>query len=441
MTTALAARPAPITERKAGLVRRVSGLRHTSPGRLQLLIAVLVGFGLLSGLLAGVAGASARAGTSDLGDRAQPLLVESEAIYAALADADTTAAQAFLAGGLEPSALTRRYDADLERATTALTSAARRTPEDGRAAEAVRNLSAGVAQYSALVATARANNRQGLPIGSSYLSEASRLNRDTLQPQARELFQGAQDEVEDGYSAAGALGWVALLMLSLLILLITLIVTQRYLSRRTQRTFNVPLLAATGLTLVFTIGAIGILAVQQARLDRAANQGSGPMASIAQSRLLTLQARGDEALTLAARAGSGPYEQDFTSVEARLNQRGGPMVNQYDELDPQLGRTMQRASSQFQKYAAIHKDVRALDDNGEYDKAVALAIGPQTTKVFEDLRGDLDSALENRKAFFTSEIDRAGSGLTLLAVLGPLLAVAICIFAFAGLRARLEEYR
>lgn len=440
MTTALAARPAP-TQRNAGVLRRVGGLRHTFPGRLQLLIALLVGLGLLSGLLAGVTGSSARAGTNDLGDRAQPLLVESEAIYAALADADTTAAQAFLAGGLEPVALTRRYDADLERATTALTSAARRTPSDGRAAGAVRTLSAGVAQYSALVATARANNRQGLPVGVSYLSEASRLNRDTLQPQARELFRGAQEEVEDGYSAAGAVGWMALLLLSLVALLITLVLTQRYLSRRTNRTFNVPLLAATALTLVFTIGTITILAVQQAHLDRAAQQGSSPMASISESRLLTLQARGDEALTLAARAGSGPYEEDFATVEARLTQPGGPMVNQYGRLDDELGRTMDRAAKQFEQYATIHKDVRALDDNGEYDKAVALAIGPETSKAFDELRTDLDAALENRKAFFTGEIEGAGSGLGLLTVLGPLLALGVCVFAFAGLRARLEEYR
>ncbi|MCO8269431.1 hypothetical protein M1L60_02365 [Actinoplanes sp. TRM 88003] len=433
MSTALATRP--------GVLRRVGGLRHHSPGRLQLLIALLVGLGLLSGLLAGVAGSAARAGTDDLGDRAQPLLIEAETIYSALADADTTAAQAFLAGGLEPSALTRRYDDDLARATTALTSAARRTPEDGRAATAVRTLSAGVAEYSALVATARANNRQGLPIGASYLSEASRLNRDTLQPQARELFEGAQREVEDGYGAAGAVGWMSLLVLSLGGLLVALALTQRYLSRRTRRTFNLPLLAATAVTLVLTIGTISILLTQQTRLDRAANQGSGPVASIAESRLLALQARGDEALTLAARSGSGPYEKDFDAVAEQLTRRGGPMVNEYDSLDPALGRTMDRAAEGFRQYVSAHSDVRALDDSGDYEGAVELAVGKQTTDTFEGVRQELDRALENRKEFFTQEINAAGDGLGLLTVGGPLLALAVCAFAFIGLRTRLEEYR
>jgi hypothetical protein len=83
---------------------------------------------VLTGAVAGLAAHSAAVGTGDLGGRAQPLLVEAETIYSALADADTTAAQAFLTGGLEPPALTARYDNDLTRATAALTSAARRPP-------------------------------------------------------------------------------------------------------------------------------------------------------------------------------------------------------------------------------------------------------------------------------------------------------------------------
>ena len=441
MSTALAARPASGPRRTRGVWRRVGGLRHTSPGRLQLLQATLLVLGLLAGLAAGITGASARAGTSDVGNRAQPLLVEAETIYSALADADTTAAQAFLAGGLEPAELTRRYDDDLARATTALTSAARRTPETGTAAEAVRVLSAGVAEYAALVASARANNRQGLPIGASYLSEASRLNRETLLPQARQLFRTSQDEVRSGYRDAGAIGWVALLMLALLALLAALIVTQVQLSRRTHRTFNVPLLAATGTAVVFLIGALTVLITQQGHLERAADEGSGPAASIAESRILALQARGDEALTLAARGSGAAYEDDFADVTRRLEQSGGPLVNSYARLDPELGATMDLAAADFRRYAERHRQVRTLDDNGDHDAAVAMAIGPETTGTFESLRARLDDALENRKAFFTREIGAAGNGLGLLTVLGPLLGLLICVLAVTGLRPRLEEYR
>jgi len=101
LSTAQLDRAAPtVAAAPGGVLHRVGRLRRTSPGRLQLFLAQLLALGLLTGLVAGITAASARGGTDDLGERAQPLLVEAETIYSALADADTTAAQAFLAGGL-----------------------------------------------------------------------------------------------------------------------------------------------------------------------------------------------------------------------------------------------------------------------------------------------------------------------------------------------------
>ncbi|HEX5202928.1 MAG TPA: hypothetical protein VFW27_23615 [Actinoplanes sp.] len=445
MSTALVARPAPgarvpagpagpaggvpAPRRRRGLLRRLGGLRHTSPGRLKLLLGALLTLGLLTGLVAGLTGNAAAGGTSDLGSRAQPLLVEAETIYSALADADTTAAQAFLAGGLEPAELTRRYNDDLERATTAIASAARRTPEGSAAAAAVGTLSAGVAKYAALVATARADNRQGLPIGASYLSAASQLNRDTLLPQAQNLFRIAQDEVRAGYSSASSTGWVLLLVVLVLALLVVLVLGQRYLSRATHRTFNVPLVAATVLTVVLAIGAQIVLTGQHAHLNRAEDDGSTPVATLAEARILALRERGDEALTLAARGSGGTYTEDFAQSSARL--------------DGILGRERVTAylRDEHQAYLAAHRKVRALDDNGDYDRAVKLAVGPETTGAFQTFLAGLNTEINVHKLHFTREINAAGRGLGLLTVFGPLLALVICALAFVGIRARLEEYR
>jgi hypothetical protein len=410
----------------------VAGLRRTSPGRLQLVLASLLVLGVLTGLVAGLTAQSARTGTDELGNRAQPLLVQAETIYSALADADTTAAQAFLAGGLEPVALTRRYEEDLSRASTALTAAARLTPDGSESAEAVATLSGGVAQYSALVATARADNRQGLPVGSSYLSAASQLNRDTLLRQAQTLFGIAQREVSDGYGNARSVVWVVLFVLLLLLLLGGLLFAQRYLSRATHRTFNVPLVAATGLTLLLALGAAGVLTSQNVHLHRAGEHGSTPAAQLAEARILALQERGDEALELAAHGSGTAYEGDFVSARDRLTAAGGPLSSDY---------LANEAVIAHQTYLNQHKQVRQLDDGGDYDAAVKVAIGPDTTKAFDTVTTDIGQALEERKAVFTSEIDRAGNGLGLLTALGPLVALLVCAFAFIGIRARLEEYR
>lgn len=437
MSTALAAPPAPATPTPPGAVRlgpirRAGALRHTSPGRLQLILAALVALGVLTGLVAGLTASSASAGTTDLGNRAQPLLVEAESIYSALADADTTAAQAFLAGGLEPVALTRRYEDDLTRATTALTSAARRTPDGSDSAGAVAALSSGVSQYAALVATARANNRQGLPVGSSYLSAASQLNRDTLLPQAQELFRIAQREVAGGYRSARSVWWLTLFIVLLVLLLVALVLAQRYLSRATHRTFNMPLLSATGLIALVALGAGGVLINQNVHLHRADVQGSAPAAVLAEARILALRERGDEALALAAHGSGGAYESDFAAAQKQLTAPGGPLASDY--LAGEAGTT-------HQAYLDLHKRVRALDDGGDYDNAVKLAIGADTTKAFDTVTTDIGAAIDQRKTAFTSEIDSAGDGLAVLIVLGPLLALIACALVAVGLRARLEEYR
>jgi hypothetical protein len=441
LSTALVARPTPGAQAAAGpagvapappgrvLFRRVGGLRHSSPGRLQLILGALITLGVLTGLLAGITGASTSSGTSDLGHRAQPLLVEAETIYSALADADTTAAQAFLAGGLEPAALTRRYNDDLDRATTAISAAARLTPDGSAGAASVRTLSNGVARYSALVATARADNRQGLPVGSSYLSAASDLNRQTLLPQAQNLFQVAQQGVHDGYSNAASMVWATLLMLLILALAGALLLAQRYLSRNTHRTFNVPLAGATALTAVLAIGTIFVLAGQNTHLDRADSTGSTPVAQLAETRILALRERGDEALTLAAHGSGGQYATDFADSSGRLT---AALRNEYFSAD---------LRDKHQAYLAAHDRVSSLDGGGDYDRAVKLAIGAPTSQTFESVTAGIGSALEERKAAFNEEIGAAGRGLGVLAVLGPIAALVICLLAGVGIRARLQEYR
>ncbi|WP_433290645.1 hypothetical protein ACQP2F_23420 [Actinoplanes sp. CA-030573] len=440
MSTALVARPAPGTQvtrepaggspaaRQRGL-KRLTGLRHTSPGRLQLILGGLLTLAVLAGLVAGITGSATSSGTSDLGGRAQPLLVQAETIYSALADADTTAAQAFLAGGLEPAVLTTRYNEDLDRATTALTSAARLTPDGSEAAAAVRVLSSGVARYAALVATAKADNRQGLPVGSSYLSAASELNRQTLLPQAQGLFRLAQREVDAGYAGARSTGWTVLFAVLLLSLIAALVLAQRYLSRATRRTFNVPLVGATALTVLLALGSMFVLAGQQSHLGTAADTGSTPTAQLAEARILALRERGDEALTLAAHGSGGAYEQDFKDTDESLTRA---LENRYL---PDATRTDHR------QYVGAHQQVRGLDDAGDYESAVKVAIGDTTSRRFGSLTNGIGSVLDERKAAFTEEIDAAGRGLGVLTVLGPLVAVAICVLAVSGIRARLAEYR
>ena len=105
------------------------------------------------------------------------------------------------------------------------------------------------------------------------------------------------------------------------------------------------------------------------------------------------------------------------------------------------GGTGQSLRAKHDAYVNAHAAVRRLDDGGDYDGAVALAIGPQTTRTFASFTDAVGAVLEDRKATFTDQIGAAGRGLGLLTVIGPLLALVACGLAAAGIRARLEEYR
>jgi hypothetical protein len=283
------------------------------------------------------------------------------------------------------------------------------------------------------VATARALNRQGRPVGAAYLSTASQLNRETLQPRANDLFQAARREAGAGYDDARSTGWLMLLLVLLVALAVALVWTQIYLSGSTRRTFNVPLLAASALTVVLAVGCAVIFTHQQARLDSADRDGSGPVEALAQKRISVLRERADEALTLAARTGHGELEEEFTRIAGELT---------FD--DPELGGVrplMTRAKAEHDAFVAVHRQIRALDDGGDYEGAVRLAVSDETKTTFEALTRTLDAALDDRRAIFDAEIPAAGRGLGPLTVLGPLLALAICVCATIGLRARLEEYR
>ena len=97
-------------------------------------------------------------------------LIRVQKIQTNLLTADATATNAFLVGGLEPPAQRAAYDQAMLAASTLIAEAARAQPAD---TEALSALNQQVVSYAGSIEQARANNRQGLPIGAQYLRVAS----------------------------------------------------------------------------------------------------------------------------------------------------------------------------------------------------------------------------------------------------------------------------
>src|SRR6516165_4188410 len=136
MTSGVGVAPGPTTSVPA--VQRAWRLSRldtaTTPARLRLLLAGLVVLSLAWGVLAALTADQHASAAADVVAASEPLSLDAEQIYQSLSDADATAANAFLSGGLEPAAARQRYNADItqaairiEAASTLVGSSAART--------------------------------------------------------------------------------------------------------------------------------------------------------------------------------------------------------------------------------------------------------------------------------------------------------------------------
>jgi hypothetical protein len=432
MTALLASRP----------VRAAGALARTTPGVLGAFAIALVLVALLAGLFTALSVQGRDNALDDLATRSGPLSAAAQEIYRSLSDADATATGAFLAGGLEPAATRQRYEADIAQAGNALAIAvAAREPSDVTAPNSpLATLSGQLPVYTGLVETARADNRQGLPLGAAYQREASNLMRTRLLPAAQELYRSEADQLAADQDRASAVPWAEILLA--LVVIALLVVTQVYLRRRTNRVFNAGLLVATGAAVVSLLWVLIATISAMGDVDDSRTQGSAQVDVLAQARIATLNARADETLTLVARGAGSAYQADYVNVTKQL----GDLLTNARSLatDSAVGTQLDAAVADSKAWSDAHIDIRGADDSGDYTTAVRLALdpGPQgAATAFDKLDGDLRTAIDRTRAAFGAEVSDAGGSLagTVAAVI--VLAVLVAAGSAAGIWRRLKDYR
>src|SRR5579863_10307787 len=173
----------------------------TTPGRMRLLLGVLVLLSLAWGALAAFTASQYESAASSVVTVREPLSLDAQQVYAHLSDGNDAAATAFLTGGLEPAATRQRYLADIAAASSGIENAtAQGGAGSGAAASDLGTLAQDLPTYAGEIETARADNRLGLPLGAAYLREASGLMRSTLLPAASGM-DAAENASLNGTSA------------------------------------------------------------------------------------------------------------------------------------------------------------------------------------------------------------------------------------------------
>ncbi|MFF7021030.1 hypothetical protein ACFY97_08440 [Streptomyces klenkii] len=435
---------------------RVRAAAVTEPGRLRaigaVLALVLVAFGAVTAWQVATRAAAADA----VVDTSQPLSADAAAIYRSLADADTTAASGFLAGGQEPRAVRQRYEKDIALASRLLVKAAAAGEGSGAARDRIAALNEGLPRYTGLVEAARANNRQGLPLGGAYLRYAGDRMREELLPAARGLYEAETGRLGSDYDDAKSWPWAALALG--VVALGALAWAQRRNYLRTNRVFNHGLLAATAGTAVVLLWLVAGHAVARSGLEGSYAHGARSLQALTEARIGSLQARGDENLTMVARGavltknGDDQYESNYRAGMGRLiggeqgPARAGSLLDRARSLaDDAGGRApVDAAIKDVRTWQQRHGEVRVLaDDRGDYKDALQKVIGDKdsTGASFDRVDTELERALAYEQDEFRQAADDGRGAFSGLAAGAAVLTVLGAAGAVAGIGRRLSEYR
>lgn len=410
---------------------RSSSLRarlQETPRILSLFTAIVV----VICLLFGVAGTTAFITLATALGRAKDnteQLIRVQQIQSNLLRADATATNAFLVGGLEPLQQRARYDQALADTAALIAQAAEAQPADR---DALASLNTALVSYAATIEQARANNRQGFPVGSTYLRNASATLRADALPTASSLVTANVDRAEKEMAVRTTAPYVATIVATLAILIFVMV----WVARRFRRTINLGLLAATVTVVISSILSLLALGQVDRRLHRIQASDFNSVVQAADARIQANNAKANESLTLIARGSGAEFELAWEAADFSVQQSLDQIASHDPAIDPVIGA--------WASYTTTHKQIRSMDDGGTWEKAVEVATGSQETSsnaTFRSFDTKLSEYLDSVNAQTASRLGLPRTRLTLGAVALMAASIAAAIVARNGLLARLKEYR
>ncbi len=408
--------------------RPVVDFLGSTPGRMTLVAVLLVAALLAVGVAASTMVSDRQSRLETLRSHTDPLADAAQRIYGALSLANTTAATAFLSGGVEPHDVRDRYDAAIGQASASLVTASNGvSPSDIRSLTLLTDLSNQLALYTGIVATARANNRAGRPIGVAYLSESSTLMQQDILPSAERLYQTQSDAVVASGRSAGT---SRVVMAAAVLVLVVLLLAQASLARRNHRRLNPGLVVASVLMAVLAVWLTAAGLVSTRAVTGARTEGGEPLNMAVTARILAQQARADEILGLLKRGSDTLSDIKFDERTAQL----GWLLDEHP---------VDGAADALRGWVRSNDQIRRKLASGDYPGAVAIARDDepqdstvQFTRLDTALRDDITRLRDQQR----EGIAHAYTALNLLpagaATIGVLSALAVA----AGIAPRLSEY-
>jgi hypothetical protein len=418
---------------------RVLASGTATPQRLWRLGALLVVACLVTALVSTLAGSPRTDAVGAGGARLAALDTDATQLYRSLNEAEATASSGFASGGTASPTVWARYDDHISRATQRLVHAAGLLPPGGQDAALIELIASRLPDYTALIEAARTQAGQGSPGARESRNSAARLMRTTVLPAADTLRRAQETALAANYRRASAFPIAVVLVAAVALGGVGYAAVRE--QRRTNRILNPGLvtagvLLAAGLLwwLVATFGAGDRLASARAHNDVAR--------ALDEARVAVLQARAAETTGLVEDGGFG--EEFATRLQRLLG--AGELLDTAAEraVGDAAAERIDRIRGAAIAWQEAHRRLRALDDAGDRQAALASAVGadPQGSRaMFERLNAALADALGAEQTALAIAVRRAASALTGVAVGPALLALLAAAAAAAGIGWRMWEYR
>lgn len=425
---------------------------RTSPGRLAIMTTVLVIAIIAAGGALTYTSSNRQDRLNNLVKNTEPLSNAAQRLYGSLSVADSTATIGFLEGGVGSQSEDERYTTAIQTASTALVEAgAGANSDDHEVLQLLAVVNQRLPIYTGLIAQARTNNREGNPIGASYLTEASAIMQNSIIPAASRLYTITSDRVRHQAKSLTRPMWFP--ASGLLAAIILLVIGQLWLAALTNRRLNGGLLFATAAMTIalfwLAISSIVIVAVGNADFNRA----SDPLHELTASRISAQKARTDEALMLVRRSAdqsSADFSTTVSDVQKTLTQlKDNGTLDDVDDNEnsstTKPADALDDAIVAANSWKVSHQELANRISRGDYTGAVNIAVGHDESTLnserqfiqldqslrtlIQDTRRNLRTYLENSQDT-SQNITRAVLILSVLSVVGVLI----------GVRPRMQEY-
>ncbi|MFR0352647.1 hypothetical protein [Streptomyces sediminimaris] len=447
-----AAVPAPAATRRTAFAEGVDRLREaatTEPGRLRVIGALVALLVVAFGAVTAWQMTDRAAAADDVLTSSQPLSSDAADIYRSLADANTAAASGYLAGPQEKPAMRRRYEKDIRTAADKLVTAASNSRAGSDSAKTIEDLNQLLPQYKGLIETARANNRQGYPVGSAYLRAANEQMQQQMLPKAENLYRKENQRLRSDYADAKAFPWAAIGLG--LVALGGLAWAQRRTYLRTNRVLNQGLVTASAASAVVLLWLVVGHVVARAGLNDSYDHGVRSLNVLHDARIASLTARSDENLSLIRRGadttkvGGATKDAYAAGYDAQIGRLATSLTRAGGLADDPAGRKPVQDANGFMKaWKDRHGVAQQLNDKGEYQQArdKVIGVGKDPTSVcFDNVDKALQTALGHEQAEFQQAAGDGKDALTGLPYGAAVLAVLGAAGAVLGIGRRLSEYR